>query len=268
MKIIVSRSIMSIIAILIITGGCSKDPWASHLNKPGTMRERIRNAPGRTGILTEKKLYSFFDEELIIRDFFQDRKGGFFVDVGCAWPIKANNTYYLEKHLGWTGIGIDALNDYAAKWKEKRPNSKFFNFLVTENSEGSGSFYKSERMGLSSTNQKVANGSQFPMGSRAKAEEIQVPKVCLNDLFDREGIKKIDLLALDIEGHELKALEGLDLERFSPELIVVETGFDFKGKLTKYLKKHGYQKIQRYEPFDEINTYYSRKQEPVATPSN
>lgn len=268
MKIIVSRSLISIIAILIIAGGCSQDPWESHLNKPGTMRERIRNAPGRTGILTEKKLYSLFDEELIIRDFFQDRKGGFFVDVGCAWPIKANNTYYLEKHLGWTGIGIDALNDYAAKWKEKRPNSKFFNFLVTENSEGSGSFYKSERMGLSSTNQKVANGSQFPMGSKAKTEEIQVPKVCLNDLFDREGIKKIDLLALDIEGHELKVLEGLDLERFSPELIVAETGFDFKGKLTKYLKKHGYQKIQRYESFDEINTYYSRKQEPVTTPSN
>lgn len=139
---------------------------------------------------------------------------------------------------------------------------------MTDNSEGSGRFYKSELMGFSSTDQKIANGSQFPVDRRAKTEEIQVPKVCLNDLFDREGIKKIELLALDIEGHELKALEGLDLERFSPELIVAETGFDFKGKLTKYLKKHGYQKIQRYEPFDEVNTYYSRKQEPVTTPSN
>ena len=189
---------MSIIAILIIAGGCSKDPFAYHVDKLGTMRERIRNAPGRTGILTEKKLYSLFDEELIIRDFFQDRKGGFFVDVGCAGPIKANNTYYLEKHLGWTGIGIDALNDYAASWKKKRPNSKFFNFLVTDNSEGSGRFYKSEFMGFSSTNQKVANGSVFPNDRRAKTEEIQVPKVCLNDLFDREGIKKLTCFHLTL----------------------------------------------------------------------
>ena len=29
---------------------------------------------------TEKKLYSQFDEELIIRDFFQDRRGGVFPD--------------------------------------------------------------------------------------------------------------------------------------------------------------------------------------------
>ncbi len=257
---------MYIIPILIIAGFVYSK-YSAHINKPMTYRERIANAPGRTGILTEKKLYSFFDEELIIRDFFQDRQGGFFVDVGCAFPIAANNTYYLEKHLGWTGIGIDALNDYTAEWKEKRPNTKFFSFLVTENSEGSGRFYKSELMGFSSTNQKVANGSVFPNVRRAKTEEIQVPKVCLNDLFDREGIKKIDLLALDIEGHELSALAGLDFERFSPELIVAES-YGFEDELTEYLNKHGYQKIKRYEPFDEGNTYYRRKQEPVTTPSN
>ena len=33
---------------------------------------------------TEKTLYSQHDEELIIRDFFQDRREGFFLDVGCA----------------------------------------------------------------------------------------------------------------------------------------------------------------------------------------
>ena len=57
---------------------------------------------------TEKKRYSQHNEELIIRDFFQDRREGFFLDVGCAWPIRNSTTYYLEKHLGWSGIGIDA----------------------------------------------------------------------------------------------------------------------------------------------------------------
>jgi FkbM family methyltransferase len=267
MKKILSRSFMSIIVMLIIAGGCSDDnPMTKREIALKKARERIRNAPGRTGILTEKKLYSFFDEELIIRDFFQDRQGGFFVDVGCAYPIKANNTYYLEKHLGWTGIGIDALNDYAVEWKEKRPNTRFFNFLVTENSAGSGRFYKSERMGLSSTNQNMADGFEEDPRGRAKTEEIQVKKISLTDLLDQEEIKKIDLLLLDIEGHELKALAGIDLERFSPELIVSEVfGND---KVTKYLNKHGYQQIQRYVPMDEVNTYYCRKQKHVATPSN
>ena len=76
----------------------------------------FRKAPGRTGILAEEPRYSRFAEEVLIRHFFQDREGGFFLDVGCAWPIRSNNTYYLEHHLGWTGIGIDALPDYADGW--------------------------------------------------------------------------------------------------------------------------------------------------------
>jgi FkbM family methyltransferase len=262
MKKIKPLGLLSFIAILIISSGCSeeKHPFLKSMEET---REKIRNAPGRTGILTEKKLYSCFDEELIIRDFFKDRKDGFFVDVGCAWPAKDSNTYYMEKHLGWTGIGIDALNDYAAGWKEKRPNSKFFNFLVTENSDGTGTFYKSEELGISSTDQKKADGRYY--SASLKTEKIQVPKITLNDLLDREGIEKIDLLSMDIEGNELEALAGLDLERFSPALIVTES-FGIKDEVLKYLVQHGYQQIKRYEPFDEVNMYFCRKHEPLAVP--
>ncbi len=55
-------------------------------------------ATGR--ILDQKSLYSHGKEELIIRDFFQDRRGGVFLDVGFAFPKKNSTTYYLEKHLG------------------------------------------------------------------------------------------------------------------------------------------------------------------------
>jgi hypothetical protein len=47
-------------------------------------------------------------EELIIRDFFNDRRGGFFLDVGSGRFQTGSNTYFLEKSLGWRGIAIDA----------------------------------------------------------------------------------------------------------------------------------------------------------------
>ena len=31
-------------------------------------------------------------------------KSGFFVDLGCADGITINNTYFLERYLGWNGI--------------------------------------------------------------------------------------------------------------------------------------------------------------------
>ena len=213
----------------------------------------LRKVPGRVGLLAEKKLYSLFDEELIIRDFFGDKREGFFVDVGCAWPIIANNTYYLEKHLGWTGIGIDALSDYAEAWQRDRSASKFFNFLVSDKSSDNAVFFKSQSMGLSSADIGRADGTHF--GGKLEVEEISLPSISLNDLLDREGIETIDLLAMDIEGHELTALHGFDIDRFRPALVVTEGR---RPAVAAFFAEHGYEVIERYRPFDTVNDYYRR----------
>ena len=214
-------------------------------------RQRTQRVPGRTGILAEDPLYSLFLEEVIIRDFFQDREGGFFVDVGCAWPVKANNTYYLEKHLGWTGIGIDALPDYAAAWEQKRAASRFFAFLISDEVADKAAFYKSRGLGLSSVDREHASGHLF--GADAKTEQIEVPMTTLNALLDAEEVERVDLLALDIEGHEHAALRGFDIDRFQPELIVVE-GRD--PKVLRYLVDHGYRMLRRYAALDSVNSYF------------
>jgi len=58
-------------------------------------------------------LYSQDDEETLIRAFFADHRGGSFLDVGAGDPIRDSTTYYLEKHLGWHGIAVDAIAVYA-----------------------------------------------------------------------------------------------------------------------------------------------------------
>src|SRR5688572_30099919 len=44
---------------------------------------------------------SQFGEEWLIRDFFQDKRGGIFVDVGANHHQSLSTTYYLEVALGW-----------------------------------------------------------------------------------------------------------------------------------------------------------------------
>lgn len=213
----------------------------------------FENAEGRTGILAEKPQYSVFAEEVIIRDFFQDKEGGFYLDVGASFAIEGSNTYYLEKNLGWTGIGVDALEDYAAEWAKERPASKFFAYLVTAESGGEGVFYKSEGLGLSSTKKALASGKMW--GKNAEVTEVRIPMITLNDLLDRENVKKIDLVSMDIEGHEPQALAGFDIERFSPELLVIEGK---NKKVEQYMKDHGYVQIERYKQFDSVNRYFEK----------
>ena len=222
-------------------------------------REELRKVEGREGILAEERLYSLFDEELIIRDFFQDRRDGFFVDVGCAWPIRASNTYYLEKHLDWRGIGIDALAGYAPGWKRERPHSRFFSYLVTDQSNLVETFFMAPNPGLSSTDRDLASGKTF--GTKVEPEEVEIETTTLNDLLNREGVTKIDLLSMDIEGHEPKALAGFDIERFRPELVVIEGQVVAakEDEVHKYFDAHGYEQIEKYRRFDTVNRYFKPK---------
>ena len=43
------------------------------------------------------------EEEWIIRDYFQSRRDGVFIDVGANHYQKYSNTYYLETVMGWSG---------------------------------------------------------------------------------------------------------------------------------------------------------------------
>jgi FkbM family methyltransferase len=175
--------------------------------------------PSRRDILaTEQKRYSQFDEELVIRDFFQDRRGGTFVDVGSGPPIRGSTTYYLEKHLGWSGLGVDALPEYAKPYAQRRSRTSFKNFIVTDHSGTVEKFYRvAGAPGLSST-----IPDRMFRGQKLAAETIEIPTITLDELLASEGIERFDFLSMDIEGGAPKALAGLDIERFAPELVCIE----------------------------------------------
>jgi len=213
--------------------------------------------PSRRDILgTEENLYSMIGEELVIRDFFQDRRGGFFLDVGSAWPKKDNNTYYLEAHLGWSGIAIDALDLYRPAWERDRKRSRLFTYLVSDEPSLREPFYRTGATGLSS-----ATKDRDFLGQKLEAVEIEVETMTLDLLLDREGIEKVDFVSMDIEGHELLALAAFDIQRFEPELLCVEVGADLERQaaLLAYFEGRGYELLERYREFDYANMYFAPK---------
>jgi FkbM family methyltransferase len=200
---------------------------------------------------TEHSLYSQGNEEVIIRDFFQDRRDGMFLDVGCAWPIKNNNTYYLEERLGWYGIAIDALPEYARPWRKRR-NSKFFNYIVTDHGGSIETFFRSALLGVSAFRPPIA-----PDGSLTSYEEVKVPTTTLTQLLDRNHVRHVDLVSMDIEGAEPLALAGFDIDRFKPTLLCVEVHTEVRGQVADYFQAHGYQQLDRYLSYDRTNYYFT-----------
>lgn len=214
---------------------------------------QVGAAPRRNILATEKARYSHAKEELVIRDFFQDRRGGFFLDVGCGHPINDSNTYYLEKHLGWSGIGVDGLPELARRWKRFRPASRFFNFIVTDHADTVETFYRAALSDVSS----IEDPGKVPGHTGVSSEKIRVPTTTLTKLLERNNVARIDFLSMDIEGAEPLALAGFDIARFQPQLACVEAKPDNRQKILGYFRDHHYRQMDRYLEHDVMNYYFT-----------
>ena len=207
--------------------------------------------PRAWDLTPHSKRYSQFNEELVVRHFLADRRDGVFVDVGCYHWKQDSTTYYLEAHLGWSGVGVDALPWLRAGYEKNRPATRFFNYVVSETSGDSQTLFAA---GPLSTTDEDRIDAWLPGQER---EPIEVETITLNDLLDRAGVTKIDFLSMDIEGGEGAALRGFDIARFRPDLICIEVAAANRDFVAKYFAKHGYERLEEYGPYDSVNRYYA-----------
>jgi FkbM family methyltransferase len=195
--------------------------------------------------------YSEREEEWLIRDFFQDRRGGFFVDVGANHYKTASKTYYLETVLGWSGLAIEPQREFAADFDRHRPRTRFFPVFVSSVSDQTAKLYV-----LRNQSSVASSNEQFVREFGVPDEVRTVPTVALSDLLDRERVKGIDFLSMDIELHEPEALKGFDIDRFRPALVCIEALSPVRQHILDYFARHGYVLEGRYIWVDRENFYF------------
>jgi FkbM family methyltransferase len=194
--------------------------------------------------------YTEGPEEWIIRDFFNDRRDGYFVDVGAHDYRKWSKTYYLESQLGWSGLAVEPQQVFAADYAAYRPRTKFLPFFVSDTSNEQAKMYVLKH------NRTVTSGHRsFVQQYGSNPEEQTATTITLNDLFQAENVQRIDFMNIDIELWEPKALAGLDLTRYRPELVCIEALPEVRQFILDYFARHGYVIIGKYLRADEQNLY-------------
>ena len=199
----------------------------------------------------DRKRYSQFNEELVIRHFFQDREAGIFVDVGCYHWKQHSTSYYLEAHLGWSGVGVDALPWLRNGYEKNRKATRFFHYIVSDTSGETQTLFAA---GPLSSTDEARTDAWFP---DRKLEPLEIQTITLDDLLEEAEITKIDFLSMDIEGGEARALRGFDIARFRPALVCIEVAAENRDFVAKYFAQHGYERLAKYEPYDSLNQYYA-----------
>ena len=166
----------------------------------------------------KKKSYAMDNEDTAVLDYFKDKKNGFYVDVGCYHPIHRNNTYLLHKQ-NWNGVNIDTSEFSIDLFNHMRPKDLNYNYAISNRNEIIKLFYQKELSQLSTTERDQA---ETVFQGNIKEKEIQA--FTLDEILNRNKYKniKIDFLDIDVEGADLKVLEGLSFDKFKPELVCVE----------------------------------------------
>lgn len=134
-----------------------------------------------------------------VADIFDWREGGFFIDVGAHDGVTHSNTYSLEKHHGWDGICIE-------------PEATAFSACRDVRSCDCINVAVSSTCGYADFNGVL-------LGSGALQVETQT---LTNILRAIDSPPVIDYLSIDVEGHELEVLQGMDFHLWHVNLITIE----------------------------------------------
>jgi hypothetical protein len=63
------------------------------------------------------------EQDKFILNVLEEKKDGYFVEIGSNHPININNTYLLENEYNWKGIMIEYDDSFLQLYKQLRPNS-------------------------------------------------------------------------------------------------------------------------------------------------
>lgn len=186
----------------------------------------------------EKESYAQWGDDVLVWDYFRKKSDGVFLEAGANDPKSLSQTYLLEKR-GWTGILVEPVPECCEKLRKERPGSKIFqNALGSPNQRG---FLRlSIPSGVSELASVLKDGQQAGNQDKVFFAEL----LTLTEVLETAGVLHLDYLSLDLEGMELEALQGLDFNKFKPDLVIVEDRLDNLSR-HGFLKSVGYKLVRR-----------------------
>lgn len=192
------------------------------------------------------KFYGQFKlDEILYNKYFPNHKNGFFVECGAFDGVVDSTCKFFEESMGWSGINIEPLPHIFNKLVQNRPNSFNFNCALSNYEYKTNMkqviLPKIGDCGLSSIKHTdVVLKDLVKRGCTFKDLPIRCRtfKSIVNELKDK--MRPIDLFVLDVEGHELQALNGiLSIDKtLLPKIFCIEhtmVGLDkLNNKLPNY----------------------------------
>lgn len=167
--------------------------------------------------------------------FVKLKRKGFYLDVAAWQPRYASTTYFYDHCLGWKGLCIEANPTHHHEFRGMR-TCELIPRCVSSNDNQVVQFHDDES-GSGIIDSTYTNDARQGNVTTMKC-------TTLRKILEERSIKKIDYFSLDVEGHELEVLNGINWVNTQINLVTMEVaskdGGILQGKLIAFMKEKGF----------------------------
>ncbi|MDP3211520.1 FkbM family methyltransferase [Methylotenera sp.] len=198
-----------------------------------------------------------FDEDLFLLKIFQNKLDGILVDVGANDGEYGSNSALLET-IGWKCILIEPNLALCEKIQSVRNPYKLFQFAASSKDadvvlyqvDGGVLSHGLSTLELNSENRQRIEVNNFTY------QEKKVRSRTLDSMLLESDVKSLDVVSIDVEGHELEVLKGISIEKWLPRIFIIEDNSTFiSDEISSYMKSKNYFRFFR----TGVNDWYAHK---------
>ena len=208
----------------------------------------------------KKKSFSQFEQDLKVLKHFNNKKKGYFIEIGACDGKHLSNTFALEKK-GWTGI----ICEPSRFWHQKMKNRKCVLSKKAVFSESGKKLVFNEvpkHPELSGCNDYLESDNNSKL--RKDFTSYEVETISLNDLINENlDKKKIDYISIDTEGSEFEILKNFDFKSYNVQIFTIEHNYikEKRDKIFKIMNENDYKRV--FENLSHWDDWYVRKDNTV-----
>ncbi|MFM9958566.1 MAG: FkbM family methyltransferase, partial [Phycisphaerales bacterium] len=181
-------------------------------------------------------------EDLVAFELFNEpgaalKTIGLAIECGAHDGVTGSVTYLLDA-LGWDCVLVEPLPHLAEKCRASRPHARVVHTALSK--RGSSGTADIELVARNSGRSYLSGGDHGARSSTKTSTKVTVPLTTMDAVLEGES-RRVDLLVLDVEGAEVSVLEGMDLEKHRPRVMIIEDhNLGEGGLLLAYLTARGY----------------------------
>jgi FkbM family methyltransferase len=171
--------------------------------------------------------YSQCQEDVFLNEnIFKNKQNGVYIELGALDGILYSNTKFFEDSLNWKGVLIEPHPEKFKLLQLNRPNNFLFNSLVSCHEEPLIFRYfeniHAAVSGVENTLPQFLLENFFECNPYLPQNKILIKPISLTEIVKGTNLTHIDLLSLDVEGHEYEVLKSWDFS-IPIDVILIET---------------------------------------------